>query len=231
MLARTLNVLGVSLWLSGNRERGRTVLDESLRLSLESGDPVPVVVAQRNLGIVARWEARYERANAMLRESVVQAERTSNRAFSLARGLSNLARVAHLQAEYRQALKLLCEALVVIREDRLAGLPVADTLDWLAAVALAHDDVVRAARLFGAAEAQWRASGAVRYAADQPAFERDLAAVRARLDERTFANAWTEGRAMNTDTAIAYALDNTQISGTPSQLNQASTRGANASEQ
>jgi tetratricopeptide (TPR) repeat protein len=207
MLARTLNVLGMSLWLSGNRERGRTVLDESLRFSLESGDPVPMVVAQRNLGIVARWEAQYERATAMLQESVIQAQRTSNRAFSLARGLSNLARVAHLQADHEQALKLLHEALVVIRGDRLAGLPLADSLDWLAAVALAQGEAVRAARLFGAAEAQWRASGAVRYAADQPAFERDFASVRARLDDKTFANAWTEGRAMNADKAIAYALD------------------------
>jgi predicted ATPase/DNA-binding XRE family transcriptional regulator len=214
VLARTLNVLGMSLWLSGSRERSRTVLDESLRISIESGDPIPVAVAQRNLGIVARWEAHYERANAMLRESVVQAQRTSNRAFSVARSLSNLARVAHLQADHQQALKLLHEALAVIREDRLAGLPLADSLDWLAAVALAQDDVVRAARLFGAAEAQWRASGAVRYAAEQPAFERDLASVRARLDEHTFATAWSEGRAMNAEMAVAYALDGTaQIPG------------------
>jgi predicted ATPase len=217
LLARTLNVFGVSLWLSGNRERSRTALDESLRISLESGDPVPVTVAQRNLGIVARWEGRYERANAMLRESLVQAQRTSNRAFSLARALSNLARVAHVQADHQQAHKLLHEALLVIRDDRLAGLPLADSLDWLAAVAAAQGDTVRAARLFGAAEAQWRASGAVRYAADQPAFERDLASVRARLDEHTFANAWTEGRAMNAYIAVAYALDDSsQIPSRPS---------------
>jgi non-specific serine/threonine protein kinase len=151
LLARTLNVLGVSLWLSGNRERSRIVLDESLRISLETGDPIPVAVAQRNLGIVARWEAQYDRANAMLRESVVRAQQTSNRAFSVARSLSNLARVAYLQGDHQQALKLLDETLLLIREDRLAGLPLADSLDWLAAVALAQDDVVRAARLFGAA--------------------------------------------------------------------------------
>jgi hypothetical protein len=120
MLARTLNVLGMSLWLSGNRKRGRTVLDESLRFSLESGDPVPMVVAQRNLGSLLAGR-RNERATAMLQESVIQAQRTSNRAFSLARGLSNLARVAHLQADHEQALKLLHEALVVI-----------ERIEWLA---------------------------------------------------------------------------------------------------
>jgi hypothetical protein len=85
VLARTLNFLRVSQWLSANRDRSRTVPGESLRITLEPGDPAPVVVAQRNLGIVARWEAQYERVNAMLQKSVVQARRTPNRAFSLAR--------------------------------------------------------------------------------------------------------------------------------------------------
>src|SRR5262249_22014707 len=70
LLAGTLNVLGLSLWLTGATERSETVLDESLRISLELGNPVGVANVKRQLGIVARWQSQYERADALLRESV-----------------------------------------------------------------------------------------------------------------------------------------------------------------
>jgi len=51
-----------------------------------------------------------------------------------------------------------------------------------------------------------------------------IARVRAQLDEDTFASAWTEGRALNANKAVAYALYNTQNPGAPSRPNQASKR-------
>ena len=162
---------------------------------------------KRQLGIVARWQSRYERADALLRESVTQARKiTPNRGFSLARSLSNLARVAYFQGDYQRARKLLYETLGVIGESRLAGWPLADCLDWLAALEGAEADPVRAACLIGAAEAQWRASGAVRYSADQPAYECDVAGVRAQLDQHAFASALADGQLMNAQQVIAYAL-------------------------
>ena len=53
-------------------------------------------------------------------------------------------------------------------------------------------------------------SGAVRYAPDQHVYERDVASVRARLDEGAFEAAWAQGRLMNAREAIAYALQETQ---------------------
>ncbi|MBA2449128.1 MAG: hypothetical protein H0V51_14000 [Chloroflexi bacterium] len=40
-----------------------------------------------------------------------------------------------------------------------------------------------------------------------PDYERDRAAVWARLSEEAFATAWAEGRAMALEQAVAYALD------------------------
>jgi tetratricopeptide (TPR) repeat protein len=186
-------------------------LDESLRISRELSDEALVVLALRQLGIVARWQAQYERADALLRESAEKAHQLNpHRGFQLARSLSNLGRVAYLQGHYEQARILLCQALDVTRESRLGGQPLADGLDWLAAVEGAEGEVTRAARLFGAAEAQWRASGAVRYAPDQPVYERDVASVRAKLDEDAFEAAWAEGMAMNAQEAIAYAMEETR---------------------
>jgi tetratricopeptide (TPR) repeat protein len=210
LLARTFNVLGLSLWLAGAAERSATVLHESLRIGLELGNPGVMAAARRQLGIVARWQAQYERANVQLRESLAQAHRlASNRGFQVARGLSNLGRVVYFQRDYPQARTLLCQAIEVIREFRLRGWPLADGLDWLGAIAAAQGDAVFAAHLFGAAEVQWQASGAVRYTPDQADYERDLASVHALLDDSAFAAAWSEGFAMGADQAIAYALEET----------------------
>jgi predicted ATPase/DNA-binding XRE family transcriptional regulator len=219
MLAGALAVLGLSLWLAGAQEQSATVLNESLRLSLEVGNPNLVAGALRQLGIVARWQARNEQAAALLQKSVAQA--TVNRGFSLARSLSNLGRVAYFQNDYEQAWTHLCQAFEVIREARLGGWPLGDSLDWLAAVAVAQGDAVRAARLFGAAEAQWRASGAIRYAPDEFSYERDVASVRARLNEDAFEAARAEGSAMNAQEAIAYALDKTRPELRPSTTSAA----------
>jgi hypothetical protein len=104
---------------------------------------------------------------------------------------------------------LLHEALGMVRESRLGGHMLADCLDWLAAVDGSQGQARRAARLFGAAEAQWRASGAVRYAPEKLAYERDVAAVLAKLDQHSLTAAWATGRAMSAEEAVDYALNET----------------------
>jgi predicted ATPase len=203
--------LGLSLWQAGEKEQSAVVLHEALRVSTECGSNQRILVALRHLGIVARWQGQYERAAELLEQSIAVALReTPHGGHSLARSLSNLARVAYFQRNYDRALTLLRQTFEVIRDSQLAGQALTDSLDWLAAVVGACGDAVDAARLLGAADAQWQASGAVRYAPDQSAYERDAANVRAQFDERTFAVAWTEGRAMNAQQAIAYALEETR---------------------
>ena len=63
----------------------------------------------------------------------------------------------------------------------------------------------RAARLFGAAELLYEASVTRLEYPDQVEYDRNVAAVRAQLDEATFAAAWAEGRAMTLEQAIDYA--------------------------
>jgi predicted ATPase/transcriptional regulator with XRE-family HTH domain len=206
-LSGTLALLGLALWLSGSEERAAGVLDESLRLGREVGDPGGVALTLRHLGLIARWQAHYERAVTFLQESLAQARWPMwNRGHAVARGLSNLGRVAYLQSDYPQARAHLCQAVEVIRRSGLTGQAMADCLDWLGAVEAAQGEPVRAARLFGAAEAQWQAIGAIRYTPDLQAYERDVASVRTQLDEPAFAAAWAEGRALTLDQALAHAL-------------------------
>jgi non-specific serine/threonine protein kinase len=79
---------------------------------------------------------------------------------------------------------------------------VAWCLDGLAGVAVAEGQPVRAARLFGAAEALREAIGAPMSAATRAAFERHVAAARAAAGEAAFAAAWAEGRTMTPEQAL-----------------------------
>ena len=75
-----------------------------------------------------------------------------------------------------------------------------------AAVAVAGGLGERAARLFGAAEAA-REEYDVRLPPPLRAeLECAVAATRAQVNERPFAEAWAEGRALTLDEAISYAL-------------------------
>jgi hypothetical protein len=79
------------------------------------------------------------------------------------------------------------------------------SLAGLAGVAGMQEQPVRAARLFGAAEALGEAGS--RPGIGHPIeVERNVALARAQLDEATFSAAWAAGRAMPLEQAIAEAL-------------------------
>jgi hypothetical protein len=80
---------------------------------------------------------------------------------------------------------------------------VAISLRNLGLIARSQGDYARAEI---SADQHWRMNGAHRYAPDEPAYERDLARVRAGVDEQAFETAWREGAAMPSEEAIAYAL-------------------------
>jgi non-specific serine/threonine protein kinase len=206
LLGYVLNQLGMNLWFIGDVERAASVLDESLVLSRDHGDAITRAGALRNVGIVARFQGDYERAAALLRESIAQGESAAFRdGWTIARGLCNLARLAHLKDDNRRARTLLSQTLEVIHESQFAGAALADALEVLGTVEVAEGKPVRAATLWGAAETQWRASGGSRFPPDQPDYDRTVTRIRAALDADTYATAWCAGQAMSGEQVIEYA--------------------------
>jgi len=65
---------------------------------------------------------------------------------------------------------------------------------------------MRAVRLFGAAEALRSEIGAPLQPGIRGDYDRSVAALRAQLDEQKFIKSWVDGRAMNLDQAIDFAL-------------------------
>ena len=85
---------------------------------------------------------------------------------------------------------------------------VAHFLEGLAAVAASKGALVRAARLWGAAEALLETIEVAAYphAPDSSLRRREVAGARARLGADEWEEAWAEGRGMAAGKAAAYAL-------------------------
>jgi predicted ATPase/transcriptional regulator with XRE-family HTH domain len=216
-LAYEQSMLGMALWRAGDTERARGTLEQSLSAARTAHAGVAVATTLRNLGMLARSQGQYKRAGEFFREAVVAAQSLGPGShysqYAFARAVCHVGRVAYLQGDYGESETMLRQALGLIGEYRLMGNTLADCLDWLAALAAAKGQACRAARLFGAAETHWRVSGLVRYAPDRPAYERDVVAARAQLDDQAFAAAWAFGQAMSADVAIAYGLMSAQQRG------------------
>lgn len=113
------------------------------------------------------------------------------------------ARVAVAQGEPQQADRDLHDALEVA--ERTGGyLHLPDTLECLAALAAATNPE-HAARLLGAAEAVRQRHAEVRFRVFDADYAASLAAIRKALGQTNFESAWSEGMALSTPEAIAYA--------------------------
>jgi non-specific serine/threonine protein kinase len=84
---------------------------------------------------------------------------------------------------------------------------VAASLGAFGVLALARNDLRRAARLFGASEALSQSIHIPPMTSDTRQVRRAVAALRTRLDEATLHSEWAIGRDMTVEQAIAYAVD------------------------
>jgi hypothetical protein len=88
-------------------------------------------------------------------------------------------------------------------------------LGQLAEVSARQGEWQRAARLFAAAEVLRRTVSASLAPAERVDLAESVAAIRAALGEEAFSQAWSEGRAMSLEEAVAYALE--EETGHPSE--------------
>jgi predicted ATPase/DNA-binding CsgD family transcriptional regulator len=138
------------------------------------------------------------------------ARRWADELVSVARGAwvsSALAARAHVeiaQGQPEQAERDAHEALgIAARVGGHIGIPL--IFECLAALASDGGSHVHAARLFGAADAIWQRTGAVRFKILDADHEARVAVLRDALGHHGFEAAWAEGAALSTDEAIAYA--------------------------
>jgi hypothetical protein len=118
---------------------------------------------------------------------------------------SEMAHVARQLGNYKEALAQYRETLPEWQEIGHRG-AVAHQLECFAFIAKAQEEGERAVKLMSAAEALRRGSSSQRTPQERIEYDRELAGLRAGMDEKAFNSLWAEGQSMNMEQAIDLAL-------------------------
>lgn len=219
-----LGVLSIVAFEQGDYAQARTLMERNVARARRLRNPWHLGVALTRLGELSRFEG-----------DLVQAERCYTEALSLfqqmeninlsAMILGNLSQVALLRGDPRRAAVLELESLHLHFRYQGSKEHIYGGLVGLAGItsSLGHPRV--SARLFGAAEALRETYGVVLNHTDQAQYTRDLAALRAALDESTREKAWAEGRQLSPEQAVAL-VDALQPAETPAPASAVAARPA-----
>ena len=189
----------------GDHERAKRLYEEGLALSRRLGGARPLGAYLSSLGYEFLLEGDLERATE-LNEEAAALFRQQGRRGDLQYALVNLGWAALLKRNPERAEIVHEECLRLCRElgDRLTA---SESLEGLACTAGAKGEARRASVLFGAAEALREAAGYQLAPRDRSLREPYLAAVHAQVGAAAWSAAWEEGRSMQFEDAIVYALE------------------------
>ena len=181
----------------------RALDEEALALCRELGDGRGVAHALMGLGMADVYSGDALRARGRFLESL-SLSRTSGESWLICGALFGLGQAETALGEFTSAYGHYAQSL---RLDRASNSNFAGPLfEALAALAAAEGRAARAARLLGASEAFHEARRFPLLPYLRPEHDRAVATARAGLDPDAFAAAWTEGRTMRFDWAVALAL-------------------------
>jgi predicted ATPase/DNA-binding SARP family transcriptional activator/Tfp pilus assembly protein PilF len=204
-IAQCLNNLATAAANQGDYASARTLFEESLERRRQLGDRNGIAHCLGNMGHAALKQDDHASAHALLEESLQIRQELGDR-YGTAHCLNNLGVVAVHEGNYASARSLQSASLNMFRElgDRHGiGL----LLEAFANLNAAEEIPEKAARLWGAAERLRDEIGSPILSSDQDEHDQHVTQVRATLDEEDFTQIWAEGRTMQTERAIEYALE------------------------
>jgi predicted ATPase/class 3 adenylate cyclase len=183
--------------------RARALFEEAGRIfdSLDNEYGRALVVI--HLGYVALLGGHYDEAGTWLTQGLKEVEEMPSPMWIFVAN-RYLALLALLEGRPDEAENLL--ARLARGRDEVAGEEIAHVLDEFAATAAAKDEAVRAARLWGAADAAFERLGLALLEEDRQLRNRFMEPIQRSLDDQSWQAAWNEGHTFHTDEAIAYAL-------------------------
>ncbi|MDQ5854676.1 MAG: tetratricopeptide repeat protein [Chloroflexota bacterium] len=196
--------LGVAAYYGGDFPRAEASLERQLVLCRELGDRFGRTGALIHLSGVAGCQGDYERAVRLLDEALELVRERGEPESALS--LRFRGQVACQQGAWADAQTAYGASLRLWQEGGVKW-EIAACLEGLGRVAAGQGDGARAARVGGAA-AELRAQlGAPLPPVDHTWYEAAVAHMRAVLGEGAFAAAWEEGRSMQLEQAVAFALE------------------------
>jgi predicted ATPase/transcriptional regulator with XRE-family HTH domain len=190
--------------LPEDRASVEKMLDESLELYRSIGDSVGMAGVLTSMGEAARMERDYPRAIDVYERCLALQLEVKDKQ-GIATTVTNLAWVVYHGKDYERAKHLLRETLRTYQEIG-SGYYVAWALAAWAGIERAQGDPHKAAIVIAASNALAAPAGAPFDAPDQRDTEEIEAAIKSDLSEQEWHSAQQQGRTMNMDGAIDYAL-------------------------
>ncbi len=191
-------------FLTGDFDKAWADMERGAALLKRGGDDWAATMAQLSAAMIAKYRADYMHARErfMALEPLFSALGDQHR-INMVR--SELAHIERYEGHYAQAEAMYRET---IKEWQRIGhrAAVAHQLECLAALAMQAQQLERASRLFGAAERLRELIGIQMTPLEQQEYARTIAELRSSLDAAAFTAAWAEGRKLNMDEAVRYAL-------------------------
>ncbi len=187
-------------------EKMRAVHEESLAIRRKIGDKAGISQSLTNLAVLAEEHGDFRRAHALLEEGLAIDRELGNKK-GVAASLRNYGELMQLQGEFAKALIFYQQSLTLFQELR-DKLGITACIEGFAMLAGLQSESNRAAQMFGIADAFRGSLGTgqpVSFSSTE--YDRQVAATRAQLDKEAFTTAWSEGRGMSTEQAIAFALE------------------------
>ncbi len=211
-LSSALSTYSLELMSHGETGEALAAAEESVDLVREIWDvrgigESPVRArALAALGLARMAVGNFEEAKAPLEESAALCRRIGD-GWLLSFPLGNLAAMSLMAGDHEKALALAEESIRALRDLGEKWL-LSVSLSYLAATLAASGRDRRAATLFGAGEAMREDVGQEEvYAHYRAIHDRGVEAARNVLGEEGFSAAWAEGRAMDVEAAISFALE------------------------
>ena len=203
-VAQSLNYLGFVAWLREDHDRATALCTQTLSMSRALGDGEGIAWSLIMLGSTAVYGGDRNQAATLLEEGLALSRRAGYRE-GVAWALNELGILARREGRPERAETLLRESLGTHRDlgDRWRT---ASLLEELAGTAGTLGHFERATILFGAAEALREALSAPIPPCERGDRERDVAALRAAMEEGSLLAAWSAGRETTLERVYEYAL-------------------------
>jgi tetratricopeptide (TPR) repeat protein len=203
-MTRTLADLGLLALKQENYPAARRWLEESLSNQKKVGKGGAIIYSLLLLGELSMREGKFAEAQAYYKRSLAVAEKAGISPWAPLKWIPvHLGYIALRQGNLEDAKKHFEESHKAFKG---TGITIGTiyTIEGQASLAVLQGQPAHAARLFAWADSARETLGNSRPPVEQISVEKDIAAIRAQLDETAFNVAQIAGRVMNMDEAVAY---------------------------
>ena len=198
-------VSGMVSLANGDSQAAVESMERALSLARELGEPWILATSLLNLGMARIAAADTSAARAVLGEAIREYAALGDERFR-ARSLGYLGLASLVDGDPERAVSLYAQGLVVFH-GLSEGKGIAESLTGLATAAAMRGNAIRAAQLAGAAERIRESFGGRVFPVERRLADATLARAEAETGAHAWHEAWTCGRALRDDEAIAMALD------------------------